>query len=28
LIRYVQDRVQQKHGVRLKAEVRIVGEFE
>jgi UDP-N-acetylmuramate dehydrogenase len=28
LIRYVQERVQQKHGVRLKAEVRIVGEFE
>lgn len=28
LIRYVQERVQQKHGISLQAEVRIVGEFE
>jgi UDP-N-acetylmuramate dehydrogenase len=28
LMRYVQQRVQQQHGVRLEAEVRIIGEFE
>lgn len=28
LIRYVQERVQQEHGVRLETEVRIIGEFE
>jgi UDP-N-acetylmuramate dehydrogenase len=28
LIRYVQQRVQQQHGVRLEPEVRVIGEFE